>query len=147
MDQDEVMKEFRSYELIESDWKLLRKRLPGWQEAYMGKLVNEYMEILKSGKRPSEKFWTLDKRIKKDKRNTGVLVTDLRRSRMLSLFDELRADGVIHEKDMEGFSQDLKDYMRYGWVLSDRLRKIKDEKSGGKTDWTRWAEYEEAHKV
>jgi hypothetical protein len=26
----------------EKDWKLFRSRLPGWQEAYMGKLIEEY---------------------------------------------------------------------------------------------------------
>ena len=25
----------------EKDWKLFRSRLPGWQEAYMGKLIEE----------------------------------------------------------------------------------------------------------
>ena len=28
----------------ESDWKLFRRKLPEWQEAYMGKLVEEYKE-------------------------------------------------------------------------------------------------------
>ena len=30
----------------ESDWKLFRKKLPGWQEVYMGKLTQEYAAIL-----------------------------------------------------------------------------------------------------
>lgn len=30
----------------EKDWKMLRKKLPDWQENYMERLNNEYMGIL-----------------------------------------------------------------------------------------------------
>ena len=30
----------------EKDWKLFRKKIPGWQEAYMDKLNKEYIENL-----------------------------------------------------------------------------------------------------
>ena len=30
----------------EADWKLFRKKLPEWQENYMGKLIKEYAAIL-----------------------------------------------------------------------------------------------------
>ena len=30
----------------EADWKLFRKKIAGWQEAYMEKLVREYMDLL-----------------------------------------------------------------------------------------------------
>ena len=33
------------YDVKESDWKLLRKLVPGWQERYMDKLNREYIEI------------------------------------------------------------------------------------------------------
>ena len=48
----------------ESDWKLFRKKLPGWQEVYMGKLTQEYAAILAGPGLASEKFWKLEKRIK-----------------------------------------------------------------------------------
>ena len=35
------------YDVKESDWKLLRKLVPGWQERYMDKLNKEYIEILR----------------------------------------------------------------------------------------------------
>ena len=35
------MAQYADYELKEKDWKLLRKKLPGWQEAYMDGLVEE----------------------------------------------------------------------------------------------------------
>jgi hypothetical protein len=57
----------------ESDWKLFRKKLPGWQEAYMEKLTQEYAAILAGPGLASEKFWKLEKRINSDKRCTGVI--------------------------------------------------------------------------
>lgn len=48
----------------EKDWQLFRKK-KGWQDAYMGKLVQEYMEILQKDVSASGRFWTLEERIKK----------------------------------------------------------------------------------
>lgn len=64
---------------LKSDWKLFRKRIGGWQEAYMGRLVQEYIQLLNSNQAASKKFWELNTRIKRDKRHPGVLI-DLRRS-------------------------------------------------------------------
>ena len=66
----------------ESDWKLFRKKLPGWQEAYMEKLTQEYAAILTGPGLASEKFWKLEKRINSDKRCTGVMVIGMSRSKM-----------------------------------------------------------------
>lgn len=44
----------------------------------MEKLCKEYIELLSSDKLPSERFWELEKRIKEDKRDTGVIVTNSR---------------------------------------------------------------------
>lgn len=38
-----------SYDIMkpkEKDWKLFRKKLPGWQENYMARMNREYEEIL-----------------------------------------------------------------------------------------------------
>ena len=48
------------YQVIEKDWKLFRKLLPGWQEAYMERLTMEYIELLSSDRQASDKFWELD---------------------------------------------------------------------------------------
>ena len=55
-------------EFPEKDWKLFRQKLPGWQEAYMTRLCEEYMELLRSKKKGSERFWELEKRIKEDQK-------------------------------------------------------------------------------
>ena len=77
------------YQVIEKDWKLFRKLLPGWQEAYMERLAKEYIELLSSDRQASDKFWELDQRIKQDKRRTGVLARGVSRSNMFQLIINL----------------------------------------------------------
>ena len=101
------------YQVIEKDWKLFRKLLPGWQEAYMERLTMEYIELLSSDRQASDKFWALDKRIKQDKRRTGVLARDVKRSNMFQLIINLRINLIyeeaIFEDDLKDFSEDLRD--------------------------------------
>ena len=97
------------YQVIEEDWKLFRKLLPGWQEAYMERLVKEYIELLSSDRQASDKFWALDKRIKQDKRRTGVLARDVKRSNMFQLIINLIYEEAISEEDLIDFSEDLRD--------------------------------------
>ena len=40
--------------------------------SYMDKLNKEYIELLNGEGTPSEKFWTLEERIRNDKKDTGV---------------------------------------------------------------------------
>ena len=97
------------YQVIEKDWKLFRKLLPGWQEAYMERLTKEYIELLSSDRQASDKFWALDKRIKQDKRRTGVLARDVKRSNMFQLIINLIYEEAIFEDDLKDFSEDLRD--------------------------------------
>lgn len=98
---------------LESDWKLFRKRVPVWQERYMGRLMEEYRAILESEKLPSEKFWALEKRIWQDKKCPGVIV-DMRRSTMREELLQMLFQGVIQPSDLEGFSQELRDSLTFG---------------------------------
>ena len=61
-------------EISKADWKLFRSRIADWQEAYMERLIKEYVTLLNGEGAASDKFWELDERIKKDKRNPGVLI-------------------------------------------------------------------------
>ena len=97
------------YQVIEKDWKLFRKLLPGWQEAYMERLTMEYIELLSSDRQASDKFWELDKRIKQDKRCTGVLARNVKRSNMFQLIINLIYEEAISEDDLNEFSEDLRD--------------------------------------
>ena len=93
-------------EVIKSDWKLFRERLPEWQEAYMEKLCKEYIEILSSDEKGSSRFWELEKRIKSDKRRPGVIVSVSRRE-MTDILVGLIMDGAITISDLDGFSDEV----------------------------------------
>ena len=59
------------YEISKADWKLYRTRLAVWQEAYMERLTQEYIEILSGEGRGSQKWWALEKRMKEDREMSG----------------------------------------------------------------------------
>lgn len=95
----------------EQDWKLFRKKLPGWQEAYMRSLCEEYIDLLSSDMKASERFWELEKRIKADRKKTGVITT-MSRSKMIFNIADLVYDGAISMADIEEFSDDVKESVR-----------------------------------
>ena len=94
------------YQTKEQDWKLFRKKLPLWQEDYMDKLNQEYLQLLSGEGLASDKFWELEKRIRTDKKSVGV-VADMRRSQMYSNLLSLLVNEIIREDDLDGFSQEL----------------------------------------
>ena len=95
-------------EVKEKDWKLFRAKLPGWQENYMDKLNKESIEILSdSSKLASEKFWELDKRIRKDKKDTGV-ACEMSRSVLVDNLLSLLHEQAITLDDLNDFSEELK---------------------------------------
>ena len=75
----------------------------------MERLTMEYIELLSSDRQASDKFWELDKRIKQDKRCTGVLARDVKRSNMFQLIINLIYEEAISEDDLNEFSEDLRD--------------------------------------
>lgn len=99
---------YQSNEFHESDWKLFRRKIAGWQEDYMGKLNEEYLALLRQPEKSSEKFWTLEKRINRDKKRVGVII-DMRRSTMIDNILELLHDEVIEMNDLNDFSETLKE--------------------------------------
>lgn len=101
----------------EADWKLFRKKIINWQENYMNKLNEEYIEILNQEKSPSVKFWELHNRIKDDRNKIGVVI-DMRRSMLISNMHELLNDEVITMKDLDDFSDGLKEEMQ--WFMDYR---------------------------
>ena len=94
------------------DWKLFREKLPNWQEAFMDRLNQEYVELLTGEGEPSEKFWELYKRIRQDKQSRGVL---LRLSKQNMVYDiaAFINEGIITFSDLDDFSDDLKDSVRF----------------------------------
>lgn len=94
-------------EVSKSDWKLFRTHIAKWQENYMERLLQEYVELLSGEENAAEKFWKLEERIKRDKKHPGVLI-ELRKSNMIYDIVSLINLGVITTSDLEDFSEELK---------------------------------------
>jgi len=79
---------------------------------------NKYEQILRKGiklsgdGKPSEKFWTLEKRIKEDKKDCGVQCK-MSRSNQFYIMLSLLNEGAIFMEDLEDFSDDLKEIMQH----------------------------------
>ena len=96
----------------ERDWKLFRKKLPGWQEAFIEKLDQEYAAILSDSSISSAKrFWEVEKRIRQDRKLTGV-ICEMRRSMMYFNLISLLDEGAIALSDLDEFSDELKENIR-----------------------------------
>ena len=90
----------------EQDWKLFRKKLPIWQEAFIGKIIEDYKSILQKDTLPSEKFLELEKRIFNDKKKTGVTAI-MSRSKIIANIYSLLNEGAITKNDLSDFSEEL----------------------------------------
>ena len=101
------MKEYKRgnlmYSVKESDWKLFRKLLPGWQERFMERLLGEYATMIVGPGLASDRFWKLQERLQKDVRKVGVRA-DVRRSVMFMNLRALLQEGAITNDDLDGFS-------------------------------------------
>lgn len=102
-------------EVSKCDWKLFRTRIGDWQEAYMERLVKEYMDLLGGDENASDKFWKLEERIKKDKKHLGVFI-ELRKSNVIFDIVSLINLDVITKVDLEDFSDELKE--KVDFILS-----------------------------
>ena len=85
---------------------MFQEKVPVWQEKYMERLIEEYIEFLGSDKPASSKFWELEKKIKEDKKNPGVQL-ELRKSEAVWDIVMMLRDEVITKDDLEGFSAEL----------------------------------------
>ena len=59
----------------------------------------------------SDHFWTLEKRIRQDKKNPGVLI-EIRKSTAIQDIAYLVGDGVITMDELEGFGEELIDAVK-----------------------------------
>lgn len=99
-------------EISKKDWKLYREKIAGWQENYMDHLNKEYIDLLSSKEgNPSDKFWKLEERIKKDKKHPGVII-ETRKSRAIFDIAGLIMRKVITYEDLADFSQELKEAIK-----------------------------------
>ena len=99
-------------ELSKRDWTLFREKLSGWQEAYMGRLLQEYAALISGDGNASERFWALDKQMREDKRSPGVQVM-MRKGDMVYILADLLRDGVVESADLNDFSGELRERVLY----------------------------------
>lgn len=93
--------------------EVAKKRLPGWQEAFMASRIEGYVKLLSDEtKLASDRFWQLDKMIKEDRKKSGVIAEMSHLDKDLILLNLLR-EGTITESDLEGFSEELTETVRY----------------------------------
>ncbi|WP_051207967.1 hypothetical protein [Butyrivibrio sp. AE3006] len=78
----------------------------------MEKLVEEYKEILSDDRNASDKYWALEARLKADKRNPGVLITDISRSNFYDHLVSLVRYKVITMDDLNDYSEETKEVVR-----------------------------------
>ena len=83
----------------------------------MERLVATYVDYLTSDESASTKFWEMEKRIKRDKKNPGVLIELSKQDVPFDLIRLLR-EGVITVGDLDDFSDELKETVEF---LKDRL--------------------------
>ena len=93
-------------DVLEKDWKIYKQRLGDWQDRHIGRLLEEYREIIDSDLKNSDKFWEIQKRINEDRKNVGV-VCRFSRSTMEDIITILLLQGTITEDDLVGFSEEL----------------------------------------
>ena len=99
-------------EISKRDWLLFRQKIGEWQEAYMGKLLREYSELMQREALASEKFWELEKRIKNDRRSRGV-VLEIRKQNVIYDLVAMILDGIITLDDLNDFSDDLRETVHF----------------------------------
>ena len=93
-------------EISKADWKLFQDRLRLWQENYMQRLIDGYIEMLQGPGNASSKFWQLERKLKSDRLNPGVsLVLD--KQELINDIVNMIKIGVITIDDLEGFSEEL----------------------------------------
>lgn len=112
------------YEVRESDWVLFNEMLPKWQEAYIGRLLQGYVELLSSPMAPSERFWELEARIQSDKYKDGVEIVGLSRFGLSYHICQLVSCGAITIDDLDRFSGDLIESVRSELESQKSLRRF-----------------------
>lgn len=76
----------------------------------MERLNKEYVKLLTGDEPASKKFWALKERIDTDRRTPGVQLM-LKKSEAAWDIALLMRDGVITAADLDGFSEELKEYV------------------------------------
>ena len=99
------------YEFKESDWKLFRKKYEEWIESFLERCCSEYAAILGSDMPAVDRFNEVAERIENDSRKTEFAIRNSREQMTANIFHLVEND-VIEIDDLEGFSEELQEYLR-----------------------------------
>lgn len=99
-------------EISKKDWKLFREKLAGWQENYMDQLTKDYIALLSADDRnASDKFWEIEKWIKKDKKHPGVIMEMSKSEAIWNIVYLIRLNVITYD-DLDDFSDDLRQVVK-----------------------------------
>ena len=78
----------------------------------MERLCKEYVELLTGNAKGSEKFWALEKRIKEDRKDPGVIVSVSKSNMVFDILGLLR-DNAITLDDLADFSEEFQEQIKF----------------------------------
>lgn len=94
-----------SEDIQESDWKLFRSMAVERRERYLEKKNAEIDAILRDPHlTPTERFWAVEKRVKKEARILQDCLDDPKRSTLILKARLMRSHGMLESQDVEKFS-------------------------------------------
>lgn len=88
------------------DWKLFQEKIGIWQEAYMEKLLREYVGLIQGDGIPSERFWNLEERIKKDRQKLGVRIAPDKNTMCFDVVRLIKEEAISYE-DISDFTSEF----------------------------------------
>ena len=78
----------------------------------MEQLIGDYMTLLRSGEKASDKFWALEERINQDRRRPGVILA-MSKSNVIPNIVSFIHDHVITIDDLHDFSDDFQNTVSF----------------------------------
>ena len=97
----------------ESDWKKFRNALEKWRERYLARKNDDIRSILNDAKRnETEKFWDMVAFQKKEAKILRECLDGYARSNMFMHMLMMKRYGMIDEKDLIDFSQELRETLQ-----------------------------------
>lgn len=99
---------------IESDWKVYRERIGDWRDRHLARKNAEILAILTDEARaPTEQFWHAMEKMEKEARIVDTSFGRFARSQMEFNLVKMYGQGIVDDADLEEFSQDLRERVRF----------------------------------
>lgn len=93
----------------ESDWKIFRKMVPALRERYLGNLHPELIAILRdTSSTPTERFWRVEERVRKEAKILQRCLDGHSRSRMLEYMAAMYHHRMLSIADLQAFTEETR---------------------------------------